>query len=93
MDEQDRKEAYDALVPHFASSFLEAPKGEGWRGLPMTYVITQKDIAIFPIIQGGIVTSLNTDVVVKWIDASHSPFLSQPKAIADWIREAAGEVL
>ena len=60
---------------------------DGWGAIPRTYVRCSKDNAIRPALQDRMVAEADAAFAdnptqVLRIDASHSPFLSQPEAIA-----------
>jgi pimeloyl-ACP methyl ester carboxylesterase len=58
-----------------------------WRGRPTTYVITEQD-AVFPVgAQEALAARAGSNTVR--MATSHSPFLSQPAAVADIIERAA----
>lgn len=61
----------------------------------LLFVLCTQDHAIPPGMQRKMIDQIlkpgNTDVEVYNLDASHSPFLSMPKTMADVIRKADGE--
>ena len=59
-----------------------------WRGRPTTYVITEQD-AVFPVAAQEALAARAGATAVR-MATSHSPFLSQPGAVADIIEHAAG---
>ncbi|KAK2757635.1 hypothetical protein FQN54_004604 [Arachnomyces sp. PD_36] len=60
---------------------------EGYRHIPSAYLICNRDQALAPRVQRRMVKDAEIGFV-KDIDASHSPFLSQPEVVANFIREA-----
>ena len=63
---------------------VEAP----WRTIPSTYVVCTQDNAI-PVELQRDVFAPRAEQVVE-LEASHSPFFSQPEAVADILVQAAG---
>lgn len=64
--------------------------------IPSWYLLCEDDLAIPAIAQEMMATGMKEaggDVQVERIKSSHSPFLSQPDVVVDWIRRAAGESL
>jgi pimeloyl-ACP methyl ester carboxylesterase len=62
----------------------------GWRAVPSTYIVCEKDQAIPPFAQEAMAQRAGT---VLRLDAGHSPFLSQPQEVAALLRpilDAAG---
>ena len=79
--------ASERLVPQSLSSFAAPQSGAGWRGIPSTYVTCTQDQAIpYPAQQAmsGRAGAVHT------LQASHSPFLSQPGQVAARIAAVAG---
>ncbi|KAF2710986.1 alpha/beta-hydrolase [Pleomassaria siparia CBS 279.74] len=70
--------------------------GASWKDIPTSYLVCEDDRAIPAVFQDMMidrVKEMGGDIEVKRIKASHSPFLSMPDAVVDWIREAVGEKL
>ena len=65
----------------------------GWKHVPSTYLYCLKDAAIPYEVQKMMVEQFaqGVDIKTETLDASHSPFLSQPEETAAAIRRAAGE--
>jgi pimeloyl-ACP methyl ester carboxylesterase len=59
-----------------------------WRGRPTTFIITEQD-AIFPAAAQEALAARARSATAR-LATSHSPFLSQPAAVADVIERAAG---
>jgi pimeloyl-ACP methyl ester carboxylesterase len=81
-----RTQARDAtarLVHQSWRSFTDPVATPAWRTIPSTYVICTRDQALHPVAQ-GVLSARCTDV--RLLPASHSPFLSQPDALADVLR-------
>lgn len=80
--------AVSQLKAQSVLAFQEPLTRAAWRTKPSTYIVTGQD-AIFPVpAQEGLAARAGS--TVRRVDASHSPFLSQPEAVADLIEEAAG---
>ena len=65
-----------------------------WRDVPTTYILCQQDKAIPIARQEKLVSDARAkgaNIRTEWLDASHSPFLSQPEAVVAAVRRAAGE--
>lgn len=73
------------LVPSTASS-LEEPAGDAaWTNVASTYLICEQDQAIAPERQREMAERIGAETVS--LATSHSPFLSQPEAVADLIEQ------
>lgn len=62
---------------------------EPWHDIPSAYLITDDDRAIVPQAQEGMIGLLGSEALVEHVNSSHSPFLSHPDVVADFIRKAA----
>ncbi|KAH8175185.1 alpha/beta hydrolase family protein [Sarocladium implicatum] len=62
---------------------------EPWNDIPSSYLVTDDDKAIVPPAQEGMVSLLGPDAYVEHVNSSHSPFLSHPDVVADFIRKSA----
>jgi pimeloyl-ACP methyl ester carboxylesterase len=72
--------AVAALVPQPAMTFSQAPTGAGWKEHPSTYVVCTDDHVLNEVGQRNFARRCD-DVVV--LTTSHSPFFSNPAAVAD----------
>jgi hypothetical protein len=67
-----------------------------WKEIPTWYLLCEDDNAIPAFAQelmtGG-AKEMGGDIQVERIKSSHSPFLSQPDTVVNWLRRAAGETL
>lgn len=84
-----------SLKEHSYPTFSSQLTCEPWKVIPSTYIVCEKDNAIPPPAQEGMVaqarvTAPNAFDVVEKIDASHSPFISQPEILAKLLIKAAG---
>lgn len=69
------------LRPQSIRSFTDELAAAAWRSIPTTYVITERDAAIPAAAQEGLAARAGS--TVRRMDTGHSPFLSQPEALAD----------
>ncbi|MCC4909433.1 alpha/beta hydrolase [Microbacterium sp. cx-59] len=75
------------LLPQSVRAFTEPLTQVAWRDRPTTYILTEQD-AIFPIPAQEALSARAGSRVAR-LNASHSPFLSQPDAVAEIIAAAA----
>ncbi|TKA60124.1 hypothetical protein B0A49_13170 [Cryomyces minteri] len=83
------------LTHHPSATFDARTTHAGWRHIPTTYVLCEKDNAIPVQGQDALVQQargVGAEIVEVRLDASHSPMISQPEAVAAAVRRAAGEV-
>lgn len=67
-----------------------------WKEIPTWYLLCEDDNAIPAFAQDlmtGGVKQMGGDIQIERIKSSHSPFLSQPEYVVNWLRRAAGEQL
>ena len=67
---------------------------EAWRHVPIFYMICKNDNAQPLKLQAGMVQAARKEggkVTTETVSASHSPFLSVPEKVVEWIRRVAGE--
>jgi pimeloyl-ACP methyl ester carboxylesterase len=76
-------EAVGHLRAMSAAVLEQTPTAIAWKGIPSTYVLTGRDNATPTPVQRGLCQRAGK--VYELEDSSHSPFLSQPKKIADII--------
>jgi pimeloyl-ACP methyl ester carboxylesterase len=74
------------LRPHTIASFVEPVRSVGWRDVPSTYVICELDNAIPVPAQEAMAAHADT---TQRLRSDHSPFLTDPDAVADLIRAVA----
>ncbi|MCW2903315.1 MAG: hypothetical protein JWO67_5580 [Streptosporangiaceae bacterium] len=55
-----------------------------WRTIPSTYVVAERDAAIPVAVQEAMAQRAHQ---IRYLDTSHSPYLSQPALVADLLRE------
>lgn len=80
VDPSVAEDAAARLVPQSVASFADAVEAVGWRDVASTYVIAEQDAALPPSLQEQ---QAQRATHVERLDASHSPFLSQPEAVTD----------
>jgi pimeloyl-ACP methyl ester carboxylesterase len=80
-DEETRRWAKSHLRPQSAATMGEPVQWPAWRRAPSTYVVCANDQALFADIQRNVFVPRAGEVVE--LQADHSPFLSQPGALAD----------
>ncbi|KAA9152451.1 alpha/beta hydrolase [Microbacterium lushaniae] len=68
-------------------AFRDVVSEVAWRDRPTTYIVTGRD-EVFPLPAQEALAARAGSTVVP-LDTSHSPFLSQPEAVADIIERAA----
>jgi pimeloyl-ACP methyl ester carboxylesterase len=74
------------LRPHPIVSLVQPVRSVAWRDVPSTYVICDRDNAIPVPAQEAMSARAGT---THRLESDHSPFLSDPDAVADLIRAAA----
>lgn len=92
-DDAQVKRAVAALRPHSYQSFHSNCTYAAWKHIPSTYLYCLQDAAIPFAVQKMMVegTAKGSGMRTETVDASHSPFISQPDELAAAIRRAAGE--
>ncbi|GAA3773350.1 alpha/beta hydrolase [Microbacterium kribbense] len=75
------------LKPQSVLAFQEPLTEAAWHSKPTTFLVTGKDAIFPPEAQEGLAARAGSSV--QHLATSHSPFLSQPEAVADIIEEAA----
>ena len=71
------------LRPQTIASFVEPVRSVAWRDVPSTYVICDRDQAIPVPAQEAMSARAGS---THRLDSDHSPFLTDPDAVADLIR-------
>jgi pimeloyl-ACP methyl ester carboxylesterase len=80
--------AKSQLRPQSAATAVEPVPQPAWRNIPSTYVICANDMAIPVALQRNVFAPRASQVLE--LQASHSPFLSQPEAVANLLAQGAG---
>jgi pimeloyl-ACP methyl ester carboxylesterase len=79
-------DAVAQLVPSTASSLVQPATNVAWMDRPTTYVVCEQDNALSPARERAMAERIGAQI---WsLPTSHSPFLSQPEALADIIESA-----
>jgi pimeloyl-ACP methyl ester carboxylesterase len=89
-DEETRRWAKSKIRPQTVATMIEPVQRPAWRNAPSTYVVCANDQALFANIQRAVFVPKATEAVE--LQADHSPFLSQPVALADLIAARAAAV-
>ena len=74
------------LRPHTVASFVEPVRSVAWRDVPSTYVVCDRDNAIPVPAQEAMSARAGT---THHLESDHSPFLTDPDAVARLIRAVA----
>lgn len=74
----------------------EMPTGyfEGWRHVPVFYLVCTKDNGIAEAQQDAIIANVRAQggvVHASRVGSGHSPFLSRPDSVVEWIKRIAQE--
>ncbi len=82
-----QEQAIERLRPMPVAPFVEPVAGAGWHAIPSTYVVCAQDGALPPELQRDVFAPRATERLE--MEASHSPFYSQPAALAELIAARA----
>ncbi|KAL2850399.1 alpha/beta-hydrolase [Aspergillus pseudodeflectus] len=87
----DAERAVDALKPHSYQTFHSKLTFAAWRHVPSTYLYCLRDEAIPLSVQKMMVEEVAKGIEIHThvVDASHSPFFTEPGHVADAIKAAA----
>ena len=88
-DPQTVQWAKSKIRPQSGAPFNEPVPRPAWRTIPSTYVVCVNDMALPPDAQRNVFAPRATETIE--LHASHSPFLSQPEALADLLHVQASE--
>jgi pimeloyl-ACP methyl ester carboxylesterase len=75
------------LRPQSGAPFNEPVPHPAWRSIPSTYVVCVNDMALPPDVQRNVFALRATETLE--LQAGHSPFLSQPEAVANLLQARA----
>jgi pimeloyl-ACP methyl ester carboxylesterase len=75
------------LLDQSVLAFTDEVTAVAWASKPTTYIITEEDV-IFPVVAQEALAARSGSAAPR-LNTSHSPFLSQPEAVADIIEAAA----
>ncbi len=84
----DREWAKSKIRPQAGATVVEPVLKPAWRNVASTYVVCANDMALLADRQRNVFAPRASEVVE--LQASHSPFLSQPAAVTDLLAERAG---
>lgn len=86
--QEDASDALARLTPQPLGAFAQPVHSseQAWGSVPRGYVLCRQDRAITPAMQRRMLERVPCDPVVE-LDSGHSPFLSNPAALADAIYE------
>jgi pimeloyl-ACP methyl ester carboxylesterase len=87
-DPETKEWARSKIRSQSAATVLEPVARPAWRRVPSTYVVCTNDMAMFADIQRNVFAPRASEVIE--LQASHSPFLSQPQAVAEILAAKAG---
>lgn len=79
-DPETRRAAVARLRPQVRAPFTGVIEDAAWRRIPSTYVICSQDESLPPGLQRDLFAPRATEVLE--LESSHSPFFSQPTAVA-----------
>jgi len=82
------QKAVDSLGLHCLSTILTPQEKCAYKEISTTYILCEQDKTIFPFLQQYMVDQAGIKDVVK-LNASHSPFLSQPDNVFDIVDRVA----
>ena len=88
-DAKTARWALERLVPQNAAAFNEPVARPAWLATPSTYIVCAQDQAVPPEMQRAVFAPRAARVLE--LPASHSPFLSQPKLLADTLAQVASQ--
>merc|ERR1712194_525698 len=91
---EEQKKWFSKLQTHAFATKKAKTTTASWREIPTSYLICEDDLAIPAFAQEAMsngVKEMGGEIEVERIKASHSPFLSQPDVVVEWLRRAAGE--
>ena len=80
-DAATRERAIARLAPQSSSAFVEPVARPAWREVPSTYIVCARDGAIPPDLQRTLFAPRAERTIE--LEMGHSPFLSQPAALAE----------
>ncbi|PSN60280.1 alpha/beta-hydrolase [Corynespora cassiicola Philippines] len=96
LSREEQQKWMSKLETHAYATKKAKSTAAAWKEIPTWYLVCEDDNAIPVAAQEAMVDgakAMGADVQAERIKASHSPFLSQPDVVANWVRRAAGEKL
>lgn len=83
------RDAAARLRPQSAQAARDRQRGAGWRDIPSTYILCERDKAVPPALQ----EQMSGRAGEVWrLDAGHSPFLSMPADLAALLAKIASAI-
>jgi pimeloyl-ACP methyl ester carboxylesterase len=86
-DPETQRAAIERLRPMPVPPFVEPVAGVAWHTIPSTYVVCAQDGALPPELQRDVLAPRLAETIE--LEASHSPFYSQPETVAELIAARA----
>jgi hypothetical protein len=84
---------FDNWPKHSGPSFMDALTHEGWRDVPVSYLLCEQDVCLSPEFQRSGIEMIEKEtgrkVDVTRLEAGHAPNVSQPEKVLDWIVKMA----
>ncbi|KAF2016526.1 alpha/beta-hydrolase [Aaosphaeria arxii CBS 175.79] len=96
LPEEQSKHWQSQLQTHSYATQAAPATGASWKEIPTRYLLCEDDQAIPAFAQelmANGVKEAGGDIEVERIKTSHSPFLSRPDLVVNWIRRVAGETI
>lgn len=90
LSEEESERASARLLSQAVQPFSAPLTAVAWRDRPTTYLITEED-TVFPVVAQEALAARAGSQTAR-LRSSHSPFLSQPDAVADVIERAARSI-
>ncbi|KAF2183819.1 alpha/beta-hydrolase [Zopfia rhizophila CBS 207.26] len=91
---EEQQKWMSKLQTHAFATKKAKSTGAAWKEIPSSYLICEDDNAIPKVAQEAMTKGAKdagAEMEIEVIKASHSPFLSQPDRVVEFIRRAAGE--
>jgi pimeloyl-ACP methyl ester carboxylesterase len=90
LTEAEQKLVWATQVVPQADVFDKSIEGTAWRTKPSSYIVGANDHTVQPDLERFVAERMGAETTE--LESSHVPMLSQPDAVADVIRAAAGRV-
>lgn len=90
MSAEERQPWFDQFPRHSAPCFSDALRHEGWRHVPISYLVAEDDLCIPADVQRAEIARFEKagcKVDVKSVNVDHVFNVSAPKVLADWWTE------
>jgi pimeloyl-ACP methyl ester carboxylesterase len=94
LDAKDTEYWFHKLRPHSVATFREKPTSPAWLNIPSAYLVCEDDRSIPAENQDAMVEGARQAggvIEVERVFCGHSPHLTKPDKVADFLRRAAGE--